>query len=317
MRDYQQNNYWQKYQRYFPKPYRISDADVVEEQYWSWRGSKLHLDIGRGLPELKKDSAVILLHGAGGHGRLLAPIAKAFNQQGYDTIALDLPGYGLTEAKSEHILFDRWVECCVDFVIERYQQTGKPSVLVGVSLGGMLAYCVAAKIQSLRFPVSPVVGLITSTLCDTRYEAVKKQFARFSWMTYFLPLIRCLPQAFKNVRLPIRWFSRMTLISNEAGLSKLVEQDPQGGGSRVPFAFLLSILDAKPDVEPEAFQLCPLLLIHPELDRMTPLNLSELFFSRIKTSKQLHVLKGCGHIPIEEPGVEDMTHVTLAFMAGR
>jgi len=55
-------------------------------------------------------------------------------------------------------------------------------------------------------------------------------------------------------------------------------------------------------IEPENFDLCPILLAHPHIDPWTPLELSKNFYDRIKGAKRLVVLEGCGHFPVEEPG---------------
>ncbi|MCG8315182.1 MAG: alpha/beta hydrolase [Pseudomonadales bacterium] len=315
MKSYQQYNHWQQYQRFFPPAFQITSETAPEEQYWSWQGSNIHLDIGRTQPGNEKQLRLVLLHGAGGHGRLLAPLAKGLNRQGYETVALDLPGYGLTEAQANHIRYDQWIECCVDFILEQYQKDQRPCAIIGLSIGGMLAYYVAAKIQRLALPYEPVAGVVVSTLCDPRYPDVKKQFAKFSWMLRSLPLLDRLPHWLKQQRFPIRWVSRMDTISNDKELSDLVMKDTLGGGTSAPLNFMLSIFNTCPAIEPEDFNLCPVLLVHPEQDRMTPLPLSEKFYRRLRGNKQWVVLKGCGHIPIEEPGIVDMEKSTLRFLS--
>ena len=45
----------------------------------------------------QKKHKLILLHGGGGNGRLLSPIGVFFQKLGYECIAPDLPGFGLTK----------------------------------------------------------------------------------------------------------------------------------------------------------------------------------------------------------------------------
>ncbi len=86
---------WERYQRYFPEELRCGAAAMPTEEWWSWRGLDVHIDRMRtpGAP-LK----VIVLHGAGAYGRIMAPVAVLARRQGFDTVAPDLPGYGLTKA---------------------------------------------------------------------------------------------------------------------------------------------------------------------------------------------------------------------------
>ncbi|MEV4952049.1 alpha/beta fold hydrolase [Paenarthrobacter nitroguajacolicus] len=82
--------------------------------------------------------------------------------------------------------------------------------------------------------------------------------------------------------------------------------DPTGGGGRVPLGWMRSYLESSPLVEPEDFDQTPVLMVHPEEDRWTPLEISQPFFDRIAARKSLVLLENCGHFPIEEPGFTQM-----------
>ena len=58
---------------------------------------------------------------------------------------------------------------------------------------------------------------------------------------------------------------------------------------------------------PEDFDACPVLLAHPAEDRWTPVQLSRTFFDRIRAPKQLVMLEGAGHFPVEQPGLDQLT----------
>jgi pimeloyl-ACP methyl ester carboxylesterase len=47
-------------------------------------------------------------------------------------------------------------------------------------------------------------------------------------------------------------------------------------------------------------------MVHPGEDRWTPLEISQPFFDRIAAPKELVVLEGAGHFPIEQPGLDQM-----------
>ena len=75
-----------------------------------------------------------------------------------------------------------------------------------------------------------------------------------------------------------------------------------------------SLLAIRPAIEPEDFDLCPLLLVHPAADRWTTIEASRPFFDRIKGPKELVMLENCGHFPIEEPGVSRLEEASTAFL---
>jgi alpha-beta hydrolase superfamily lysophospholipase len=90
-----------------------------------------------------------------------------------------------------------------------------------------------------------------------------------------------------------------------------------GGGNWVPARFLRTFLGASPALEPEQFQVCPVLLAHPGADRMTDIAHSRRFFERLACPKRMVVLEGASHMPTEHPGVEQLEESVLEFFASR
>lgn len=55
-------------------------------------------------------------------------------------------------------------------------------------------------------------------------------------------------------------------------------------------------------------------LAHPGDDRWTPTELSLRFFDRHAGPKRLAILDGCGHFPVEQPGVAQLEDELTAFL---
>jgi alpha-beta hydrolase superfamily lysophospholipase len=106
----------------------------------------------------------------------------------------------------------------------------------------------------------------------------------------------------------------MKAVTNDTDLSRLLCDDPLGAGNRAPLRFLQSILALRPAIEPEDFDVCPVLLAHPAADRWTKIDASRLFFDKLKGPKELVMLDNCGHFPLEEPGVSRLEEAILAFL---
>ena len=122
------------------------------------------------------------------------------------------------------------------------------------------------------------------------------------------------PFVLDSYQISISKVSRMKLITNNFELTKLIMNDPRAAGTIIPFRFIRTFLNMKPIIEPEDFQNCPILLIHPEVDPMTPFRLSESFFTRLQCKKRCVILEGAGHFPIEHSGVEQMKIAILDFL---
>ena len=67
-------------------------------------------------------------------------------------------------------------------------------------------------------------------------------------------------------------------------------------------------------IKPEKFNKCPLLFLHPEKDTLLSFDASKPFYDRLACDKEMFYLKNCGHIPIEEPGINEFENYFLTFL---
>ena len=82
---------------------------------------------------------LLMLHGIGGGHRAFAPQVETFASAGYRAVAWDMPGYGRS-APIEPYTFKGLAQRCAQ-LIEALMQTqgGGPVILLGHSMGGMVA----------------------------------------------------------------------------------------------------------------------------------------------------------------------------------
>lgn len=298
--------YWKQYQGFFPVELRINDNNLPIEEWWDWNDCQIHLDR---MPSTKSKVKVIMIHGAGGNGRLLAPYARMLQSNGYEIVSPDLPPYGLSSAKPiKSFVYQQWIRIITDLIEREIARDGKPIVLLGASIGGMLAYHTACMSKKVK-------GLIVTTFVDTGNPKVRDQIAQNKVMSRLGKFtMDTFPYLLDSFRISVSMVSRMNLISNNSELTQLIIKDPLAAGTKISFRFLRTFLNMKPMVEPEDFDYCPILLIHPEIDPMTPFNLSEPFYYRLNCKKRCVILEGAGHFPIEQPGLEQMKKATLSFI---
>lgn len=297
---------WHRYQRFLPEALRYSAETIPTEEWLKWEDAEVHID------RLENPDArvkVLLLHGGGGNGRVLLPLAALLYRMGYEVIAPDMPGYGLTRyGKRSRATYDVWCRIASDIVNREHDHDARPVVVFGLSIGGMLAYLVAARNPRVR-------GLVATTLADVRSLAVRDAVSA----NLFLSRVGgALAQALwfitDHMALPIRFVAKMKYITNDPEFSKVFATDPLAGGGMMSFRFMRSLMQMKPDKEPEDFDSCPVLLAHPGLDPWTPLELSKGFYNRIAGEKELVVLEGAGHFPYEEPGLTQLREALSRFL---
>tara|TARA_Y100001937_G_scaffold128844_1_gene208856 strand:+ start:10411 stop:10620 length:210 start_codon:yes stop_codon:yes gene_type:complete len=69
------------------------------------------------------------------------------------------------------------------------------------------------------------------------------------------------------MKVPMKWLSRMYTLVNDKKLLSIFLKDRTSAGASVSLGFLSSFMSYRPDVEPENFAVCPVLLAQPEKDR--------------------------------------------------
>lgn len=289
-----------RYERFAPAlpPGKIRRSSSA----WAWKGSQIHLErVG----ESDAPVRMIVVHGAGGNAAALWPFAAHLSSMGVLVTIPDLPGYGRTVVPDPgSIRYAHWQDLLIDLIRKEHDE--RPLILVGASIGGLLAYDAAAA-------TGLASALVVTCLLDPRSAAVRD---RLTWHPVLSrlggPALRLLPGPLAGLRVPIRWITDMRHIANSPALVREVLRDKRGGGGRVPLGWMRSFLEAGPLVEPEAFARTPVLMVHPAQDKWTPFELSEPFFNRIRAQKQVVMLDGCGHFPIEQPGFTRMIEAVRA-----
>lgn len=311
MRRYDGERAWREIQEFLPADMRFGPGFGPTEESWPWRGHGVHLDRFENAASAAK---LILLHGVGTNGRMMSLVVGApLWKRGFETVSVDLPGYGLTDvAAGRLVLYDDWVDVVSDLVDAEARRDHRPVVLFGLSAGGMLTYHVAARNER-------VAGIAGTTFLDPRIRAVRDAASHDLFVSRVVtPIGNLLARTpLGRVRLPLRAVSRMYALVNHAAALEAFLRDDTSAGNSATIAFLASYLRYAPAVEPEAFTRCPILLTQPERDRWTPLALSALVLDRIRgVPKRVVVLRNAGHYPLEQPGLGQLEDAIAEFVEG-
>jgi alpha-beta hydrolase superfamily lysophospholipase len=283
------------YQKLIPSS-STGTAIRSESMFWLWNSLRVHvLNVGRPDAPVR----MVMLHGAGGNAAAMQPFAERLAELGAYVSVPDLPGYGLTEVPDRSsVTYEQWHLLTVDMLTSI--KDSRPLVVLGASIGGVLAYDAVAVSGAAD-------ALVVTCLLDPREAAFRE---RLSWSPvlgrYAGSLLRWFAGPLKKMRVPIRLVADMGNISNSPALTRAVVRDRRGGGVWMPLGWMRSFLEWTVRVEPESFAAVPVLMVHPGEDRWTPLEISQPFFDRIAAPKELVVLEGAGHFPIEQPGLDQM-----------
>lgn len=282
------------YAGFLPLDYRAGVDLEPSRTTWSWRGHMVQV-LRRADPDAPM--RVILVHGAGGHSEALWPVASLLPGDQFDLAAVDMPLYGGTVSPDPGtVRYDGWVSLLCDFVMA--EDDARPVILLGASIGGMLAYEVAARTQ---LPAAVVATCLLDPR-SLRARAVMTRFGPFGVLGGVLATL--LPAKLSRCRIPMRRVAALSKMSRNPELSRLCSRDPRGGSAPVPLGFLASFMTFR-HTPPEQMSI-PVTLAHPARDAWTPMEISTRWLRRTTAPTALIPLRECGHWPIEAPGLADL-----------
>lgn len=307
-KSYTEQEAWKKLQKRMPEIYRIHQDNAPQEFYWPWKDNQIHVDY---YPRPNAPAKVILLHGVGTNGRQMSlvlghPLAEA----GYETMSLDLLGYGLSKYPSKgKIRYDDWVQLVSDFVDAEAKKDNRPIFLYGLSAGGMLSLHVAMQNKNIK-------GVIGMTFLDQQRLDVKKETMRFSPLSPItLPSMKISAMTpFGNIRLPMSLVSKMYALTNDPDALKIMLSDNTSAGNSMSIKFLNSYMNYKPKYDLSNFTQCPVLLTQPAEDHWTPLELSKPLMNRLSVPHQVVMLPKGGHFPVEAEALEQLKKSSIEFI---
>jgi len=286
---------WAALEARLPPDHRPVGPDAPVERWWAWEGHRVHLDDYE--PTGPSRGTIVLVHGGGGHGRLLSPFAAPLRRAGFRVLAPDLPGFGLTivprPARTTLADWSRLVAGLADM------EAG-PVALVGASVGGTVALHAAMRTAAVR-------AIAVTTLLDLQDRDVLRAISR---RPALVGLLDRLGPCVGGLRWPLAGLAPLDAMSADPAIAALLRDDPLIGRRRVRLGFFVSFVHTAPPVPPSAFER-PVLVVHPEADAWTPPALSRPTFEALAGPRDWIGLRGASHLPIE--AIEPMSRAVIAW----
>ena len=284
-----------------------SGSDWGEQATWQWQGQGCHW---RRLGS-EADPALVLLHGFGassGHWRHNAAVLAA---AGWCVYSLDLLGFGASDQPSLRLDNRLWARQLQAFLQE---VVGAPAVLVGHSLGGLVALSCAVFFPSgVRAVVAaplPDPSLLLSDpqapLAAPRRAPSRRRLQRFAvtWLCRLLPLELIVPLLAHSPLLDLGIQSAYTApVIGDSELHRLIALPARRPGAVRALRAMSIAMALRPHGATAASLLRrlrrPLLLIWGEADRLVPLDVARQC-RRLRPDLPLRVLPEAGHCPHDE-----------------
>nr|UWI50755.1 alpha/beta hydrolase [Clostridioides difficile] len=307
--NYSDQNNWERIMSFLPKKFHFTKECSPTEEHWIWKYNNVHLDTFRN-PHAK--AKVILLHGVGTNGRQMSTIiGRPLAMDGYEIIAIDMPLYGVTEVnKKMTISYDDWVQLGSDYIDYELKKDNRPIFLYGLSAGGMETYHIACKNHRVK-------GIIGMTFLDQKNQIVRNETTNNAFWAYLgTPLAGLSSKlGLGTMKIKMSICSKMSALCNDKECLRELLADKSSAGNHVPMKFIYSYMNYVPEIEPENFDVCPIIITQPEKDRWTPLYLSKPFLERIKkVPVKITILENGSHYPVEEIALEQLHKNILDFI---
>lgn len=204
------------------------------------------------------------------------------------------------------------MQCGSDLITAELEKDNRPIFIYGLSAGGMETYHVATRNKSKN-----IKGIIGMTFLDQRKRQVRMTTTnnRF-WGKFGTPLasLSC-KVGLSRFKMKMSIPSKMSTLVNDSKCLKVMMNDSTSAGNKVTMKFLESYMNYVSDIEPEDFDICPVLLTQPEKDGWTPQFLSDPFLDLIqKVPVTKTILRNGSHYPIEAEALADLHKYAIEFI---
>ena len=286
MMTYELSASWINYRELLASEAGVRIAHEPSEERLIIRGHHVHLDVWT--PSGLARGTIILVHGGGGNGRVLAPFADALATRGWRVLAPDLPGFGLTEwGPDARPDYREWPA----IIAELADAQDAPCGLAGFSVGGMTAVFAAQQARR-RLPV------VATTLLDVSNPTLFRRAARWPLVGSLSLLgFRIMPAITDALRLPLAIAAPLAKMSALPGLTRYFRTDSLLGRKRVSIRFFRTLHQYVSD---HAHRQVPVLLAHPGQDAWTPAqwSLDWLANSGLQETESVVTTTG-SHLPVE------------------
>lgn len=230
---------------------------------------------------------VLLIHGMWSDGETLHDVRDAFTEQGYQVDAITLPYHRARSSHSAESLASlarATLQDYVEFLVEHVEKMHAAPILVGHSMGGLLAQLTAARVPCDRvILLSSAAPAGINGLGLSVFRTLGANLLRFPlWR-------RATVLKLSNVQYGVA-------NSQSESVQREVFDHCSYESGNVTFQMTLAAFSKKSfaNVEPQSIR-CPILIIGGTEDRITPFRIQRSIAKRYGDRCKLVEIPGCDH----------------------
>jgi pimeloyl-ACP methyl ester carboxylesterase len=258
---------------------------VREETYIDSGGYRLHLDI---LPADQDCPVVVFIPGTSIYAQFYMPFMSALRESGFNVVSFDPRGHGRSAGPRGDYTIDGIVDDALAAVAYARQRFNKPVSVVGSSQGGIVAFYVAARDDSLA-------AVVCHNLADLNGKT-NQVLSRARVPSWSVPLVQAVMRLYGGFLIPISLYLDLTKEFLEDGtcVRDFTRKDPLAA-SWISLRALSSLLKT-PLAKPVESITVPIMLIHPAKDLIFPQWYVESVYDRLRCKRKFHFMKNRSHM---------------------
>jgi pimeloyl-ACP methyl ester carboxylesterase len=248
---------------------------------------------------------LLFIHGMWSRPRVWAALRETFDAQGHETHAVCLPGHDVEPGDPVPAGLERYgLQDYVDAVVAQARGLSAPPVLIGHSLGGLLAQLAGVIVQPRALVLlSPAPS---AAILPTSLEPIRALWPILSrWGFWKLPTLPSREAALWGV------FNGVPEAEAEAETTALVH-DSGRVLAQLAFPWADGTRSAAVDF---ARLTCPALVITGDADRITPMEGARATARRLPGPLTYREMAGFGHWIIGRQGTPVVAQHVAAFLA--
>jgi UDP-glucose 4-epimerase len=251
----------------------------LEHEWIEYRGERIHLEV-HGAPN--PHATVVFAHGLGDHARRSTPLGGALADAGLNAILIDRRGHGISEGRRGDATLEADLGVIEQTIAHARRRFGGPVVLMGDSLGGIMAWYLLTREPDVEAAVCHCIGHP-----DVQHDPA---------MRWKAPLTRALARVTPTAPMPVEQIADYSQVALEPLTNRyFTERSDRLFNFRITLRAAASYLAFEPRIPWEQVT-TPVLVTIGDDDRMVSRRFTERCLDHARTPRTTFMpLAGMGH----------------------
>ncbi len=266
---------------------------IIKEEYIESDNLKIHLDIYDN--ERSLDKTIIFIHGTSVYSRFYAEFCYNLYTKGYQIVAPDMIGHGLSEGVRGHFTMNEYTKTIYNvssYIIDNYNDN---IIVMGSSLGGITSLYCAANDNRLKGAICHNVAIFN----EEAHKKIIRGDKRFEDLKAKVPKLAKISPKFKASVLSYLDFSKLAKSKKMQDVIDVLLKD-KILALKYTLTSLMTQMTAPLSRPVEKIEI-PVMIINGNEDILFSVDYMKEIFNRLTCEhKKLEIIEGASHLILQE-----------------